>query len=232
MSTSSSEVLQLVASLLDSIHRQDWQTFRSAVLSNPAYFKAVTKTIASCPELNGMTLLHAVARHNPPLDIVAKMISTCPKLPAARDCLNRTPLHVAAGSGASSKLIKLIAYACPASCEAQDEDGKTPLHYACDTSCELFEEDFVSKQQSRTPRQVCHDSIKALLSESLHAATIEDVDEMNPLEYAIMSDAHLNTVKMLQKASCKSFQSSSRSIAPRRVSDENVTAIEESNTPL
>lgn len=137
-------MLQLVASLLDDIHRHDWQTFQSAVLSNPAYFKAVTKTIASCPELN-MTLLHAVARHNPPLDIVAKMISTCPKLPAARDCLNRTPLHVAAGSGASSKLIKLIAYACPASCEAQDEDGKTPLHYACDTSCELFEEDFASK---------------------------------------------------------------------------------------
>lgn len=231
MSTSSSEVLQLVASLVDDIHRHDWQTFRS-VLSNPAYFKAVTKTIASCPELNGMTLLHAIARHNPPLDIVAKMISTCPELPAARDCLNRTPLHVAAGSGASSKLIKLIAYACPASCEAQDEDGKTPLHYACDTTCELFEED-VYNQQSRTPRQVCHDSIKALLSESLHAATIEDVDEMNPLEYAILSDAHLNTVKMLQKASCKSFQSSSRSIAPpRRVSDENVSAIEESNTPL
>ena len=159
-----------------------------------------------------MTLLHAVARYDPPLTIVAKMIEICPELPSALDSLGRTPLHVAAGMRASSAVIKLIADACPAACEAQDEDGKTPLHFACDSSCELFEDDAVNKPKSRaTPN---HDSIRALLSESFHAATIEDMDDMNPLKYAIMNDASLDTVKILQKAAAVTLlepQSRSRS---------------------
>lgn len=158
-----------------------------------------------------MTLLHAVVRCNPPLDMVAKMMEICPDLPAVKDCLGRTPLHVAAGSAAEPRLIKLVAHAHPASCDATDEDGKTPLHFACDSSCELFEDDATSQSM---PREVCHDTIRALLSESLLAATIEDMDEMNPLEYAIMSDAELRTVKLLQKASCKTLQSISRSSSP------------------
>jgi len=204
-----------IAILLDLIDKQDWQTFQSAALSSSAFFRALTAAIANCPEFNGMTLLHAVVRCNPPLDIVTKMIEICPDLPAAKDCLGRTPLHVAAGSAAKPRLIKLIAHAHPASCDAQDEDGKTPLHFACDSSCVLFEDDDNTNQSM--PREVCHDSVRALLSESLLAATIEDMDEMNPLEYAIMSDAELNTVKLLQKASCKTLQSISRSSSPSTV---------------
>jgi hypothetical protein len=159
-----------------------------------------------------MTLLHAVVRCNPPLYMVAKMMKICPDLPAAKDCLGRTPLHVAAGSAASPRLIKLIAHAHPASCDATDEDGKTPLHFACDSSCELFEDDATNQWM---PREVCHDTVCALLSESMLAATIEDMDEMNPLEHAILSDAELKTVKMLQKAACKTLESLSRSSSPK-----------------
>ena len=211
----SAKVMTSIAILLDLIDKQDWQTFQSGALSSAAFFRALTAAIANCPEFNGMTLLHAVVRCNPPLDIVTKMIEICPDLPAAKDCLGRTPLHVAAGSAAKPRLIKLIAHAHPASCDAQDEDGKTPLHFACDSSCVLFEDDDNTNQSM--PREVCHDSVRALLSESLLAATIEDMDEMNPLEYAIMSDAELNTVKLLQKASCKTLQSISRSSSPSTV---------------
>ena len=121
-----------------------------------------------------------------------------------------------------TRLIKLIAHAYPASCDATDEDGKTPLHFACDTSCELFEDDGANRSM---PREVSYDTVRALLSESLHAATIEDLDEMSALEYAIMSDAGLNTVKLLQNSSSKTLQSRSRSSSPtpapllRRVSE-------------
>ena len=197
--------MKAIEILLEIIERQDWISFRSAALSNPAYFQAITKAIASCPECNGMTLLHAVVRCNPPLDVVGKMMEMCPYLPAAKDCLGRTPLHVAAGSAAAPRLIKLIAHAHPASCDAQDEDGKTPLHFACDITCELFEDSTPTEQ---APREVCHDTIRALLSESIYASTIEDLDEMNAVEYAIMSDAPLKTIKLLQVASCRSFESS------------------------
>jgi hypothetical protein len=200
----STKVLNSIDILLDIIDRQDWRTFRFAALSNSAYFRAITNAIANCPETNGMTLLHAVVRCNPPLDLVAKMMEICPDLPAAKDCLGRTPLHVAAGSAATPNLIKLIAHAHPASCDATDDDGKTPLHFVCDSSCELFEDDDIINQS----REVCHDTIRALLSESMHAATIEDVDEMNAIEYAIMSDAQLKTISLLQMSARKSFESS------------------------
>ncbi|KAK1744584.1 ankyrin repeat domain-containing protein [Skeletonema marinoi] len=205
------EVLNSIAILLDFIDRQDWESFQSNALLSSAAFRAITNTIGNCPEFNGMTLLHAIVRCNPPLDVVAKMMDICPDQLAAKDCLGRTPLHVAAGSSAEPRLVKLIAHAYPASCDATDEDGKTPLHFACDSTCELFEDD-----ANRTmPREICHDTIQALLSESLLAATIEDEDEMNALEYAIMSDAGLMTVRLLQKASYKTLQSISRSSTPR-----------------
>ena len=85
---------------------------------------------------------------------------------------------------------------------------KKTHHFACDTSCELFEDDGANRSM---PREVSHDTVRALLSESLHAATIEDLDEMNACEYAILSDAELRTVKLLQKASSKTLESRSRS---------------------
>jgi ankyrin repeat protein len=211
----SAQVLNTVVTLLHLIERQDWKKFQSIALSSSTSFRALTNDIANCPEFNGMTLLHAVVRCNPPFDIVAKMIDICPDLLSAKDCLGRTPLHVAAGSAAKPRLIKLIAHAHPASCDAQDEDGKTPLHFACDISCVLFEDDDATNQSM--PREVCHDTVSSLLSESLLAATIEDMDEMNPLEHAIMSDAELKTVKLLQKAASKTLQSISRLRSPSPV---------------
>ena len=206
LTMNSTKVMKSIIVLLDLIDRQDWGLFQSTALSNPAAFRAIANAIRNSPKFYGMTLLHAVARYNPPLNVVARMISICPDQLAAKDCLGRTPLHVAAGSSAEPRLIKFLAHAYPASCDATDEDGKTPLHFACDTACELFEDDSANRSM---PREVSHDTVRALLSESLQAATIEDLDEMNALEYAIMSNAELRTVKLLQSASCKSLQSRS-----------------------
>jgi ankyrin repeat protein len=151
-----------------------------------------------------MTILHTAVRYEPPLAIVAKMINVCPELLSAKDCLGRTPLHVAAGLKVSPLLIKLIAHAYPAACYTVDEDGKTPLHLACDSSCELFEEDGEDNPTPLMPPN--HNSIQALLSESPKAVTIEDFDEINPIEYAIMSNASLKTVKLLQFSSSMCLQ--------------------------
>ena len=197
-----------IGDALELLVRHDWDTFRSNVLSNPTLFRNICSAIAACSELNGMTILHAALRFNPPLDIVAQMIRICPYLTAATDCLNRTPLHVAAGCKASASLIKLIARSYPAACDVQDDEGKTPLHFACDSSCVLFEDqvDIDENDASTTNREpLNHKSIDALLSVSLHATTLVDVDEMSPLEYAIMSNASLKTVKLLQAATRKGY---------------------------
>ncbi|KAL7448154.1 hypothetical protein ACHAWC_000398 [Mediolabrus comicus] len=185
------EVLQILVS-------RDWKTLSAMILTKPALFRHVACAVSSCSEFNGMTLLHAVVRCNPPLDIVAQIIHLCPDMLSTKDCLHRTPLHVAAGSSnTSASLLKLLAHACPAACEVQDVEGKTPLHFACDSSCVLFQEDHDRNNTSQSPN---HEAIATLLSYSIHATTLEDDEAMSPLEHAIMSDASIETVKLLQSA--------------------------------
>eukprot|EP00573_Skeletonema_grethae_P005433 CAMPEP_0201706288 /NCGR_PEP_ID=MMETSP0578-20130828/48292_1 /ASSEMBLY_ACC=CAM_ASM_000663 /TAXON_ID=267565 /ORGANISM="Skeletonema grethea, Strain CCMP 1804" /LENGTH=90 /DNA_ID=CAMNT_0048194711 /DNA_START=493 /DNA_END=765 /DNA_ORIENTATION=- len=82
----------------------------------------------------------------------------------ARDCLGRTALHVAAAAGcrASPALIKSIAKANPVACDAADDDGNTPLHLECDSSCVLFE--FERPLSPQEPPDHDAISISALLS--------------------------------------------------------------------
>ena len=208
----STKVLNAIAILLGCVEAQDWKTFKTMTLSDYKIFQALCKAIARCEEFHGMTLLHAVVRCDPPLEVVAEMIEAFPQLPSGTDCLGRTPLHVAAGIGASPELIKLIAHSWPAACDVRDEDGKTPLHFACDTSTALFEGDLDNECSSRIAPE--YESVRALLSESLLPATMEDFDEMNPLEYAILSDAEMKTVQLLQKAAAANMKSRPRSKSP------------------
>eukprot|EP00984_Skeletonema_dohrnii_P026610 scaffold15958_cov72-Skeletonema_dohrnii-CCMP3373.AAC.3 len=224
MSSSKSKLLNPVAVLLGLILNQDWKMIRTLIAAtSPDCFRDLADSISSCSQhkLNGMTLLHAIVRDNPPLDIVANIIKLCPEMAAARDGLGRTPLHIAAGSNASPLLLKLIACAYPAACDAQDEDGRTPLHFVCDTSSSfvLFTDNEDGDDPSFTPqaqdqKAPKHEAIVALLSESLFASTIEDADEMNPLEHAIMCGASLKTVKLLQASATKSLRSRARSASP------------------
>ena len=206
------QVIEVVSYLLGLIDAREWDTFRSYTLEpSPAHFRARTDIITQIPEFNGMTLLHAALKCDPPLELVRDMIRICPELKAARDCLGRTPLHVAAGSGAAPSLIKILVHACPAACDVQDVDGKTPLHFACDSSCVLFVDDHRNKESSTPKSAPCHDVICALLSGSLAAATVEDADEMNPIENAIMSSASLTSIKLLQTAASKHLRAASAS---------------------
>jgi len=136
---------------LEVIEYRNWETFRDAILSRPAMlFHKIACAVSSCPELNRMTLLHATLKFDPPVDVIVEMIRICPDMLAARDCLGRTPLHVAAGSKASASLIKLLANACLEVCDVQDEGGKTPLHFLCDSYSVMFEE---VSDESDAPRQ-------------------------------------------------------------------------------
>ncbi|KAL7496403.1 hypothetical protein ACHAWT_004657 [Skeletonema menzelii] len=192
-----------IYAVLHLIATQNWEIFRSAILSRPSLFGSgsLANDVSSCPQLHGMTLLHAVIRYDPPLDVIVEMIRLTPEM-VAKDCLGRTPLHVAAGKQASASQIKILSQACPAACVVQDEEGKTPLHFACDSSCVLFEEDY--HNESKKPPD--HAAVMALLSSSTHAATLEDSEEMSPLEHAIISGASLKTVKLLQFATSKGMQ--------------------------
>ena len=189
------DAMNYLSYLLSLIESQDWQKFEEVALSNPQTFKMISKSIGQCAEFNGMTLLHAAVRFDPPISVLKQMIQIYPQALMGEDCLGRTPLHVAAGSGASPLIIKLLTMNYPQACSIQDEDGRTPLLFACDTSCELFEDDEASP---RDPPTI--DTVRVLLAGSLDSVILEDVDEMNAVEYAIVSDAPIEVVNLLQRA--------------------------------
>ncbi len=187
--------MNYVAVVLDLIHHEEWAALEK-VVNEHKLFKAVSEHIQKCDEFNGMTLLHAVVKYNPPPQILDAMIHAHGDALKGQDCVGRTPLHVACGTGADDQVIRRLVKAYPPACDLQDEDGRLPLHLACDNECVLFEGD---DQTPRAPPTV--DVIRSLLSGSLRSVLVEDEDEMSPLEYAIVSDANINVVKLLQKAS-------------------------------
>eukprot|EP00579_Thalassiosira_antarctica_P019019 CAMPEP_0201957652 /NCGR_PEP_ID=MMETSP0904-20121228/4974_1 /ASSEMBLY_ACC=CAM_ASM_000553 /TAXON_ID=420261 /ORGANISM="Thalassiosira antarctica, Strain CCMP982" /LENGTH=234 /DNA_ID=CAMNT_0048502737 /DNA_START=16 /DNA_END=720 /DNA_ORIENTATION=+ len=214
-------VMNYLSFLLGLMEDQDWIKLEDVALSKPKTFKVVSKMISDCEEFNGMTLLHACVRYDPPIKVLDNLIKLYPQVLREGDCLGRTPLHVAAGSGASPWVIKLLTMNYPQACNVQDEDGRTPLHFACDTSCELFEDDQDLPRPQGPPSL---DTIRILLSGSLAAVTLEDGDEMNAVEYAIVSDAPIEVVNLLQKASQRVMRKAKMNNSPRTLCPTSVMA--------
>lgn len=181
------------------IESNDWDKVNSVFLTDPEgqrKFQRVDARVTASKGFNGMTILHACARFNPPPQVVSRIIELCPDAPRAQDCLKRTPLHVMAGTNTPSYVVEVLANAYPDACMIQDIDGCTPLHFACDSSCELFEND-IGKSVQSAPSFA---TISVLLNASMESAVLEDDEGMSAIEYALCSDAELRTVRLLQKA--------------------------------
>ena len=158
--------------------------------------------------------LHACARFNPPAHIVKVLLELLPESPIFVDCLNRTPLHVAAGTRANFSVIQLLVDAYPKACAIPDTDGKTPLHLACDSACALFMGD---EGCERDPPS--YDVVFAIIKAWPSAVPWEDNDGTSALEYAILSVAPIEVVRLLQAVTKKQAQQV-RSTNSRQVSQD------------
>ena len=80
-------MMEYLSFLLSLIEAQQWNKFAEVALSNPKTFKMVSKAITQCEELNGMTLLHACVRFDPPIAVLERMIKLYPHALTGEDCL-------------------------------------------------------------------------------------------------------------------------------------------------
>lgn len=183
------------------IEANDWQKLNWMFLADPEgrkTFQYLARVVAKSSSFNGMTILHAIARFNPPSSLVARIIELCPDAPSSQDCMKRTPLHVAAGTGANTSVIKVLSDAHPEANMIQDSDGRTPLHMASDSNCELFEDN-----RGRHRGLPSYRTIGVLLSANLNSAVLEDEDGMSAIEYVLLSNADMPTVRLIQRAAQK-----------------------------
>jgi len=192
--------------LLSIINNSDWKALAYLICKNPTKFQALCRKLVQCRELNGMSILHATLRHNPPEAIVSCLLKLVPEAPQCVDCLGRLPLHICTGTRADLASIQLLVAAYPQGCCVQDIDGKTPLHMACDTQCELFERDDDEKTELSPPSL---DVVTTLIKANPSCVQLEDQDGMSALEHAIFSNSDLEVVKLLQNATRKQCQISS-----------------------
>ena len=120
----------------------------------------------------------------------------------------------------SDVVIKLLGSTDPTTCTILDKDGRTPLHLACDIACTIQDENDKCQPQQRGAHS--YDVVRALLSDLLVASLVEDEDGMSALEYAIISDASIEVVTLLQKATMESLQEreNQRLRKKRRLLDE------------
>ena len=187
--------------MLYLIETRQWDELNDLILSDPDMFTLISEVCPSCEESHGMSILHVTVRYDPPTSLLKRMLSLYPDALAIADCLGRTPLHVAAGSDVSPSVTKLLVVNYPGACNIQDEAMQTPLHIACDTSCELYEDD---EGIQRCPPNFY--TVGILLSGSLDALLMEDINEMNAIECAIASNADFKVVRSLQKSTQKAMQ--------------------------
>ena len=181
--------------ILHYIEDKNWDAFEKLAMSSAQTFRSTSRRISETDELNGMSLLHCCAFYDPPLKLLEKMIKIKPSSLSEQDVLGRTPLHIAVGSGASEDSISLLVASYPRACGCQDIDGRTPLHFACDSSSRLFEDDDPVR---RTPPS--YNLVRTLLSGCWDSAALEDNEGMNAIEYALVSEADMKTIRLLQKA--------------------------------
>lgn len=77
----------------------------------------------------GSTLLHAFATSRLP-SCVREVINLHPQAASTRDCLGRTPLHVAASLNRNVTVIKLLLESNPSASLVRDNCGMLPVHHA------------------------------------------------------------------------------------------------------
>ena len=174
---------------------RNWSALKDFARMYPETFQDISESIWEQSNY-GLTLLHACARYNPPVSVLRNVIELYPEALRKQDCLGRTPLHIAAGYGASSSVMKILTVKYPEACNIQDADGRTPLHFACDKFCKLFNEDDMIS--SRGPPRL--KTVQLLLLGSLESVILEDDDEMNALEYALLCEAPMEVITLLQRA--------------------------------
>jgi ankyrin repeat protein len=124
------------------------------------------------------------------------------------------------GARADLCAIELLAAAYPDACEVQDEDGKTPLHLACDSSCRLFEDD----RHDRPREPPCIRLVSMLSIACPRAVPLEDNDGINAIEYAILSGSSLRVVKFLQEATRKQCERQCQHVLSLKTNDNESTA--------
>lgn len=180
-------------SLLPERKRFELEKVLSILRDEPSLNEHKKKCSSGCSEKHG--LLHSIFSSRPPLSIVQNIFKNFGGMNQT-DCMNRCPLHVALMHGSSYDIINFLVGQDPTAVDIPDADGKTSLHLAIE-----------NYEHSNFDFEFDHSLIyiiEILCTAAPLTVTMEDKNEMNPIELAIEKELDYQVVRKLQKIAVKS----------------------------
>ena len=115
-------------SLAELIRRKRWRKVSRLLFSSEL---DGDELLASVEEETGLNCLSLACMMHPPLKIVLKIVDISPIIVTSENAQGRTPLHFAAGWGASPHVVSFLTAMNPEAATIHDDLGKTPLIMAC-----------------------------------------------------------------------------------------------------
>ena len=152
-------------------------------------------------------ILHFACQFDPPLQIVTKLFRVIPSSHAV-DSRSRYPLHIAVASGCDPDVIKFLIQTNPAAAGAQDQSGRTPMHYAGKSFADNYAHFHFDSPIDHVD-EVCHIAllvVELLAKTAIQTVNVEDKEGMNPIEYALLSTTNLKVIRLMQRASRRDWK--------------------------
>lgn len=142
----------------------------------------------------GGNCIHVLCRFDPPLELLIEVVDFCPSKVREVDHENRTPLFMAAASGASVLVINSLLALYPEAAKMKDNDGRTPLIAAC-----MHQDPGAIMRDGQTSRYRQFRIVQELIAVNSSVVDCVDNRDMTALDYAIVRRGELSTVTLLQK---------------------------------
>ena len=143
----------------------------------------------------GGNCVHVLCRFDPPLELFIQVVDLCPSKVREVDNENRTPLFMAAASGASAAIVSSLLALYPEAATMRDLDGRTPLIAAC-----MHQDPGAIMRDGQSSRYRQFRIVQELIAATPNGVDLSDLNGLNALEYAILGSGELCTVIVLQKA--------------------------------
>jgi len=193
-------------SLFILMAQKEWECVRSLLLCEEEHETLFSGSIEQDKFCSKGNILHALCRHQPPLDIVKDVAQRWPKFVKQQDDFGQLPLHTAALFGAKSDIVKYLLDLFPVAALKSDVSGRLPLHHAC---CPIR---WVPRASRSTNLRKNRNSIRPgvaviriLCNHAPHTTFVEDCIGLSPIELALDHDLHQSIITAMLDASNKAW---------------------------
>lgn len=188
------------------ISEQEWDSVELMLADSTTFSRHSVDRSARVGSLAVDCILHHACHFNAPLRIIRRLATIFPSSPNTANSRGRYPIRIAVAGGCQPDVIQFLMQVNHQVVRLQDESGKNPIHYAADCYAQNFSDNNFDVPNHHEVYRNTLQVVEYLVKAAPESVNVEDNDEMNPIEYALINGCHIKIVKTLQRASRKDWR--------------------------